>query len=46
MLDEPRLVLARALEPLNRSAPPLNAPDPPLGLERSRLPMRSPPLGS
>jgi hypothetical protein len=45
MLDEPRLLLARALEPLYRSEPPPKAP-PPLPREISRLPMRSPPLGS
>jgi hypothetical protein len=46
MVDEPRLLLARALEPLYLSEPPFNALEPPLPLDTSRLPTRSgPPVG-
>src|SRR5580765_2646429 len=38
-LDEPRLLLARAPEPLYLSLPPLNAPELPLPLERPELPL-------
>src|SRR6185503_16079318 len=43
MLDDPRLLLARALVPLNRSEPPPKAPPPPPPLETSRVPTRSAP---
>jgi len=42
MLDEPRLLRERALEPLNLSEPPPNADSLPLPRETSRCPTRSP----
>jgi hypothetical protein len=42
MLEEPRLLLARAVDPLNRSLPPKALLPLPL-LDRSRLPTRSAP---